>query len=215
MAAVNKNRQEVLSEYRCAQILDAARKVFAKKGFAATKVEDISSAAGIAKGTLYLYYRSKRDIYLAALRKGILALYEETRRNVDRAQSVQEKLRAFIFTRLHYFEENRNFFRIYHSDLGSLLTTSGGVSKNFKDLQEKQAQLLDTVLKEGIEQRLIRPLQTTAASFAIYDMTRALIARRLLSGERVKADRDAEFLIDLVWKGIVQGSKSKTRKAGR
>lgn len=215
MAATQKKRREVLSEYRCAQILDAARNVFAKKGFAATKVEDISSAAGIAKGTLYLYYRSKRDIYMAALREGILALYEETRRNVDRAQSVQEKLRTFIFTRLHYFEENRDFFRIYHSDLGNLLTASGGVSKNFKDLQEKQAQLLESVLKEGIEQRLIRPLQTTAASFAIYDMTRALIARRLLSGERVKAERDAEFLTDLIWQGIGNSKKPRTRKVKR
>ena len=55
-----KTKKDVVTEFRCAGILEAARKVFATKGFHEAKVDDIADAAGVAKGTVYLYYDSKR-----------------------------------------------------------------------------------------------------------------------------------------------------------
>ncbi|HVB38785.1 MAG TPA: helix-turn-helix domain-containing protein, partial [Vicinamibacterales bacterium] len=65
MPLEGRTKQDVLSEFRCAEILTAARGVFARKGYQAATMDDIAGAAGVGKGTLYLYYRSKRDIYLA------------------------------------------------------------------------------------------------------------------------------------------------------
>src|SRR5882672_1864141 len=96
MAAQPKTKQEVVSEFRCGTILEAARKVFARKGFELATVDDVAEAAGVAKGTLYLYFRSKRDIYLAALRRGVLDLNQETARLVAASPTLEAKLRAFI-----------------------------------------------------------------------------------------------------------------------
>ena len=50
-------------EYRIKQIKDSAATLFYKKGFVATTIEDISELAEISKGTVYLYFKSKDDLY--------------------------------------------------------------------------------------------------------------------------------------------------------
>ena len=75
MTTTVRTKKDVVTEFRTTGILEAARKVFAKKGFSNATVDDIASAAGVAKGTIYLYYESKRDIYFAALKFGIEQMY--------------------------------------------------------------------------------------------------------------------------------------------
>ena len=87
MPVHGKTKQQVVTEFRRAEILDAARTVFASNGFDTATVDDIALAAGVAKGTIYLYYPSKRDIYWAALMAGVDDLYTATTRRVDAAQS--------------------------------------------------------------------------------------------------------------------------------
>ena len=71
MSALKKTKQDVVSEFRSAEIVGVARKVFARKGFHDATVDEIAETAGLAKGTVYVYFRSKRSLYLA-LHQGIL-----------------------------------------------------------------------------------------------------------------------------------------------
>ena len=64
---------------RPAELLDAALDVFAEKGFAAARMEDIAARAGAAKGTLYLYFPSKEAVFEALVRSLIVP-------NLDRAE---------------------------------------------------------------------------------------------------------------------------------
>ena len=66
---------------RPAELLDAALAVFAEKGFAAARMEDIAARAGAAKGTLYLYFPSKEAVFEALVRTLIVP-------NLDRAEAV-------------------------------------------------------------------------------------------------------------------------------
>ena len=68
MPVLGKSKKEVVTEFRTAELLEAARRVFAEKGFHEATVDDVAEEAGVAKGTVYLYYRSKRDLYWAALK---------------------------------------------------------------------------------------------------------------------------------------------------
>ena len=64
-----RTKKDVVTEFRRAGILGAAYRVFADRGFEQATMAEIAGAAGVAKGTLYLYYPSKQDIYEAAMRK--------------------------------------------------------------------------------------------------------------------------------------------------
>src|SRR4249919_3784848 len=98
MPVAGKTRRDVVTEFREAEILQAARQVFARRGFADASMEDIAQVAGLAKGTLYLYYDSKRELYRAALRAGLVELCDALERAIDKAPSLPAKLQAYVTT---------------------------------------------------------------------------------------------------------------------
>src|SRR5438552_8364751 len=104
MGTTPSRRQEA-SELRRLAILQAARTVFARQGYANTVVEDIAAQAGIGKGTLYLYFPSKEQIYLAALLEEARRLDANSRDAMAAAATWRGKLRAFVEMRLRYFDE--------------------------------------------------------------------------------------------------------------
>lgn len=200
MPLLGKTKHAVVSEFRCAEILEAARRVFARKGFNGATMDDIAEAAGLAKGTLYLYFPSKRRVYLAALKRGFIRLIEETERNVEAAPTAADKIRAFITTRIRDAEENRNFVRIYHAEFGN--TGPPHLDKELRSLYLRQAQTLEAVLREAAAQGQIRPVRADAAAVIVYEMTRGLVMQRLLGWSTATAEQDIDFLFELIWKGL-------------
>lgn len=65
-------------EARPAEIIDAAIDVFAEKGFASAKLEDVARRAGIAKGTLYLYFDTKEEMFRAVVQQALAARLQKT-----------------------------------------------------------------------------------------------------------------------------------------
>jgi len=200
MPLLGKTKHAVVSEFRCAEILEAARRVFARKGFSGATMDDIAEAAGVAKGTLYLYFSSKRRVYLAALKQGFIRLIEETERNVAAAPTAAEKIRAFITTRIRDAEENRNFVRIYHAEFGN--TGPPHLDKELRSLYLRQVETLEAVLREAAVEGQIRPVRADAAAVIVYEMTRGLVMQRLLGWSTATAEQDIDFLFELIWKGL-------------
>src|SRR5919108_401480 len=110
-------RSDVITAFRTSALLDAARRVFGRSGFEAATIDEIAREAGVAKGTVYLYYRSKRSIYWAAVQEGIAELDALTRERVRHATTLHDAIRDFILTKVEYFDDRRDFFRIYLQEL--------------------------------------------------------------------------------------------------
>ena len=185
-----RTKQDVVTEFRCSEILEAARKTFADQGFNATTMDAIAEQAKIAKGTLYLYFPSKRDIYLAALRQGIRSLNEDTRRRVEAATGVLNKLHTFVATRVEYFEQNRDFFLIYHSEIGNLLPHPCKRGGEITELYLEQVCVLEQILSAAAESGEIR------------DLTRGVIVQRMLGWSKAELQDDIHHLLDVIWRGI-------------
>jgi TetR/AcrR family transcriptional regulator len=192
-----KTKHDVVTEFRNAEILAAAHKIFAENGFAGASVEAIAQEAGIAKGTLYLYYSSKHEIYWAALTSGLLALICELRQKVASARTAEEGIRAFIATKLLFFEQHKDFFQIYYAEFGNVTT-----QKEFHNLLLDQIQILKDILSEAWKQNKIRDVPVEPTAFAIFDLTRGAIAQRLLGYSQTSVQAEISFLYDFIWKGI-------------
>ena len=65
------HKRERRKQARPQELLDAALTLFVEKGFAATKVEDVAALAGVSKGTLFLYFSSKEDLFKAVIRSNL------------------------------------------------------------------------------------------------------------------------------------------------
>jgi AcrR family transcriptional regulator len=199
---MNKTKEEVVTEFRQEEILEAARCVFARRGFNVATVDEIAAEAGLAKGTIYLYFRSKQEIYLEALRRSVALLRDETERNMAATLGTRAKLRAFVHTRLSFFERHRDFFKIIHSESANLFTHPVAMRRGLRELYLSQAGALEEALEQGSRQGELRSLPAADVAFLIYDMTRGLVARRLLEPAAPDIHEDTTLVVDLVWEGI-------------
>ena len=202
MPVAHPTKKEVVSEFRRSGILKAARKVFARHGYDGATMDDVAEACSIAKGTLYLYFKSKRQIYLGVLKQDLQSLREETARAIGAADTATNKIRAFITTRFDFFDRHRDFFRIYNSDISAIFITAHPMQRDLREFYLEQARNVAEIIIEGIRAGELRDVPPQAAAFAVYDITRACIARRVLGLTHQNGAGDAETLIDLIWRGI-------------
>ncbi len=197
-----RTRQQVLTEFRTAEILSAASAVFGDKGFTAATVEDIARAAGVAKGTVYLYFPSKTELYRAAFARNVGELRQRTLAAITSAPDAATVIRAFVATKLAYFQEHRGFFAVYRSEAWADLGAGGALQAAIAASSEAQVAALAEVLAAAIANGEVRPVPTVAAAQAVFDLTRAVIERRL-RGDAVDGSEDEAALVaDLLWKGL-------------
>src|SRR3954447_1280741 len=96
--AVSEPRWRRLPEERPKQILDAALAVFAERGLAAARLDDIAKRAGLSKGTIYLYFPNKEELFREVVRSTLVARIEEAEREMSRrsAETAVEQLSDYI-----------------------------------------------------------------------------------------------------------------------
>lgn len=78
-----RHKRERRKEARPGELLDAALDLFVEKGFAATRVEEVAAKAGVSKGTLFLYFPSKEDLFKAVVREAISGRFDEWKAELD------------------------------------------------------------------------------------------------------------------------------------
>lgn len=83
-------------EARPQELLEAALALFVEKGFAATKAEEVAQRAGVSKGTLYLYYPSKEELFKAVVRQNLSALIAEGEEAVATFEGSSSELLSFL-----------------------------------------------------------------------------------------------------------------------
>lgn len=94
------------------RILDAAVRVFAKKGFYATRVSEVAKAAGVADGTIYLYFRSKDEILVSLVEDRVERLLAFLQTELPASSSASEKLRRVVELQLGLLEGERDLAEV-------------------------------------------------------------------------------------------------------
>ncbi|HET6981596.1 MAG TPA: TetR/AcrR family transcriptional regulator [Myxococcaceae bacterium] len=150
-------RWERRKEARPAEIVAAALQLFSNRGFAATRLEDVATVAGVSKGTVYLYFESKEQLFEAVVREAIAP-------NIDRAEAIVEAFEGPTPELL------RRLFDLLGAALETPLTgvmkllvaESGNfpqLARLYADLVLRRAfRLLERILERGIARGEFRPV---------------------------------------------------------
>ena len=101
------------------RIIEAAEKVFSKKGYHEAKVYQIADQAEVSVGTIYRFFKSKDELYFAVLKKKLSELEKRIERNIRR-KPPEEALKVYIESVIDFFEDEREFFEIFMREVGSL-----------------------------------------------------------------------------------------------
>lgn len=152
------NDKQAAREEKRAAILQAASQVFARKGYETAALEEVARKAGLAKGTLYLYFKDKEALYLQTVLYVLESMQADLLQQVGRQPQGVQKLHAFACCQLAFFARNRDTLRLF----ADLFTP--GLANLHKRLiapmQEKRALLiayLSRLVDEGKRQGQIRP----------------------------------------------------------
>ncbi len=94
------------------RILNAAIKVFAKNGFYATRVSEIAKAAGVADGTIYLYFKNKDDVLISIFEDGIRRLLTILRKVAASDDPVEQRIKRIIELQLGLLEDQRDLAEV-------------------------------------------------------------------------------------------------------
>lgn len=169
-------------EARPAELVAAALQLFVERGFAGTRLDDVALRAGVSKGTLYLYFDSKADLFKAVIREGIVPIIEEGARIVERFQGgAADLLRLLV---MEWWK------RIGASQLGGIPKLMISEARNFPDLAAyyndavitRGRELMRRVLQRGVASGEFRAVDVEAAIDVIFAPVLMLVVWRYSLG---------------------------------
>jgi AcrR family transcriptional regulator len=157
-----------LKDIRPQQLLDAALSLFVEKGFAATRSEEVATLAGVSKGTLYLYYPSKEELFKAVVRQNMSQLIGE---GVAIAAGYEGSTSDLLIMLFDIWWD-----RVADSQAGGLHKIVLAEVRNFPELAQFYTdevilpahRLVQGVIQRGIDRAEFRPVDTGAVAHAVF-----------------------------------------------
>lgn len=183
------------------RILAAAVRVFAKNGFYATRVSEVAKAAGVADGTIYLYFRSKDELLVSLFEDRVEKLLAFMKRELPLRKDARERLRAVIELQLGLLEDERDLAEV----ITVILRQSTKLMKEFA--APRFMAYLDAIAKvvaegqaEGVFRSDVSPGLVARATFGALDGIALTWA--LGRAEQGALGRAARQLADIILRGL-------------
>lgn len=190
----------VVTDFRRGQILDAARDRFAKIGLARTTVDDIARRAGVAKGTVYLYYKSKDAILRQMLEDDLRQLQQDTVPIVAGPGNVEGKLRRFLWSVLSIFERRRDFFEHVHLEMGRDVRRKA--LQQGELVFKAQVAAWITALTEAKQRGEVGDIDPATSARLIVGLASGLAKQRGQGWSTESLDDLAAGMAAILWKGL-------------
>ncbi|MDE3058649.1 MAG: TetR/AcrR family transcriptional regulator [Bacteroidota bacterium] len=158
-------RKEREKEHRREEIIAAAQSIFLDKGLQLATMDEIAEAAELSKGTLYLYYKSKEDLYLAVVMRGVEIMYELFKRATSTGEPVMKLISNLGDAYFEFFKNNWQYFRMmYFRDNPRLHQQVSSEMLNVCLEQDRRVwklviDLIQRAIDEGYLQKNISPVQ--------------------------------------------------------
>ncbi len=175
-----------------ARLIESAAALFSRVGFERAGVDEIAQGAGVAKGTVYLYFRSKADLFHAILDE--LKRLTDERPSGHQQREPEDELRQAVRAQLSAAAESPELFRCYTSALF-------GVNRDFQHaalviFQSQQDQVAGILRRHHVNARRTRQIDHRAALFLSAILAAALTSG--LEGGRARNSEDEAALLALV-----------------
>lgn len=192
--------QAQLIDARRNQILDAATVVFARKGFHSATIRQIAQEAGIADGTIYIYFKTKIDLLVGILDR----INESERREEDLGQPVASDFAgaftAYFRHRMGLLDAN---FQAFQAILPDILNNAELRIRYYQQVVEPTLALAVPAFQSWVDQGLIKPIDVTLTTRIISSTVFGLLVLRML-GDPV-AETEWQRLPDTIAEIVLQG----------
>ncbi len=200
-----RTRTEVLRDFRCDQILRAARRVIGGVGYADASIDRIASEAGVARSTVYVYFEGKDDLLNQCLAQNRVELSERVRESVEKARGIEPRLAAYLEALFEYIGDYREFFLGVMAVRGLdpfFGAETGTVPSELLGIREESQAVMARILEEGVTSGEIPERDLAQAGEVLGTMIYGSLIRRSLRGDAPPPRDEATALAHAFLYGI-------------
>jgi TetR/AcrR family transcriptional regulator, fatty acid metabolism regulator protein len=182
------------------QILEAAIKVFAQQGFHQATISQIAREAGVADGTIYLYFKNKEDIMVNFFGYKTKEVFGRFREEVDKADNARDRLRLLIKRHLEEFQRDRSMAILYQTETRRF---SRMCEEQIREMSKMYLDLVSEIVESGQDEGLMRKdLYMGLVKRFIIGAIDEVINTWLHSGGSYDLVSMADPLVDLFIRGV-------------
>jgi TetR/AcrR family fatty acid metabolism transcriptional regulator len=183
-------------------ILDAAVRAFARDGYHQAKMADVAREAGVAAGTIYLYFTSKDELLISIFEEKVQAFVQEFRGRVNQEQGAAAKLRKLVELHLYEMQEHQDLAAVFQLDLRQSRRFMSAYPK--VDLKN-YFDLIGEIIEEGQQHAVFRQdVYVGAVKRALFGALDETVTSWLLAGKSYDLTQMVGPLADLFIRGLLK-----------
>jgi AcrR family transcriptional regulator len=191
------------------EILLAAEKLFAAKGFFPTTMSEIAQEAQFGTGTLYKYFKSKEDLYFTLIDEKTAEINDPVKAELSKKMSETERIGKILRIQFEFIERNRDFFRIYVSERSRFeWTVKDDLGKKLHEKMVAYIHLLTQVMKQGIKDGTFKPKDPMDLAHALVGIVNSFVFEWLIAPRPYPLLSKVDTVLDIFLKGA-QGTERR------
>lgn len=204
-------RKEILTAFRTQEILAAARRILDQRGLEAMTMDEIAATAGVAKGTLYLYFHCKDDLLQAMITQVGENILRDIQAVVTAPGTPADRLIRMVSVLIEYLNRERLLFPIYARELlRGKKECREGFWSHYQEIEEKFLALVTGLFAEGIASGDFVAANPRLLTFLLRGLVRATGYYQRDEGEVDVAQEALPVILNLLSSGLIREQPSAT-----
>jgi AcrR family transcriptional regulator len=209
-------KKEIVTAFRTQEILAAARKLLEQRGLKALTMDEIAAAAGVAKGTLYLYFQSKDELILAMISQVGENMLRDVESSLQAPGTPLERLTHMVSVLLDYLDRERLLFPIYAREvLQGKQKSREGIWWHIQAMEEKFVTAVTALFAEGIAAGQFIPANPRLLTFLIRGLVRATGYYQREERQPDAAKEALPVILTLLSSGLIRTNQPIAEEAAR
>jgi len=182
------------------KIMESATKVFARMGFSNTRIQDVALEAGVAHGTVYLYFKSKDELFTSIFQENFGELIEYISSEVIKKDNAEDKLRLMISLQLDLIEENPDLTKLI---LIEFPRTGNFLNDSNIDVLSNYIDLIGNIIRDGIKEGIFSTsVKSDIVATMIYAAMQGIATRWILDGMNYSLKTMDKEISEIFLKGL-------------
>lgn len=171
------------------EIIDAAEKIFFSKGLAQSTMDDVAAEAEYSKGTLYLYFKSKEELYLAINERGLQIMESVFRKAISKQKKGLDKVRAIGNAYFSFSQKHADYFNamLYYESRDIDLSDENSCAKACEKQGNITLEIVAQAIEKGIRDGSIRQdIDPFKAAVVLWGQSSGIVQAHCLKGKNLQ-----------------------------
>ncbi|MBM4072504.1 MAG: TetR/AcrR family transcriptional regulator [Planctomycetes bacterium] len=201
-----------LGTRRREEILDAAARLFARHGYSETDTQLLADQLQVGKGTIYRYFRSKRELFLAAVDRVMRKLREQIDAGMVGSDDALERIERAVHAYLRFFADNPDFVELLIQERAQFRDRK---KPTYFEHRDRNVERWRDMYRELIAQGRVRDMPVERITNVFSQALYGTIFINYFTGEHKPHEQQARDILDVVFHGILTEKEARRSRPGR